>query len=232
MGGATNGAGNGVAGTADGGRFRQWPAAAGTTIQGALAHVDLESLARRGGDGRVRFAALPVTGLLVLRGDPARAKIGERAQAALGLELPAPLRAATSDGADVPPGSGRVLRWRSPDEWLLSCPIGEADALGAALEDGLGDGACTVDVSGGYTRFELTGEGVDDVLRRSTSYDVGPDGLPVGKVVGTGFAKTTVLLRRIAAQRVELVVRRSFADYVWTWLQRTAPLTVELPPGA
>ena len=62
-----------------------------------------------------------------------------------------------------------------------------------------------------------------------------PHGLPVGKVVGTGFAKTNVLLRRIETERVELVVRRSYADYLWTWLQRAAGpsgLTVELPPGA
>ena len=206
--------------------------ASGATMEGPLEHVGLESLARRGGDGTVRFAALPVTGLFALRGDPARSNLAERARAVLGLELPGALGSAASEGADVPPGSGRVLRWRSPDEWLLSCPLDEAEDLRVGLEDGLDARGGVVDVCGGYARLELAGEGVDGALRRSTAYDVGPRGLPVGKVVGTAFAKTTVLLRRIDPARVELVVRRSYADYVWTWLQRAAPLTVELPPGA
>ncbi len=228
---------NGAAPDAAGSAWRQWPASDEVVVEGPLEHVGLEALARRGGDHAVRFAALPVTGLLVLRGDRAASALADRAREALGLELPEALGTTTSEGADTPPGAGRVLRWRAPDEWLLSCPIAEAHELTVALEDGLGEGtgACIVDVSGGYARLELAGEGVDALLRRSTAYDVSPHGLPPGKVVGTTFAKTTALLRRIDPARVELVVRRSYADYAWTWLQRAAGpsgLTVELPPGA
>ena len=201
---------------------RPWPAAPGTAVEGPLAHVPLARLADAVPEAAtVRLAVLPVTGLLALRGDPERSALAEAVREATGLALPAALATSLSDGADSPPGAGRVLRWRSPDEWLLSCPIEELAELLEGIERRAGASACAVDVSGGYARFELSGEGADGALRRSTAYDPELD-LPAGKVVSTAFAKTAVTMRRIDAGRVELVVRRSFADYVWTWLQRAA----------
>ena len=57
------------------------------------------------------------------------------------------------------------------------------------------------------------------MLMKSTSYDVHPSNFPVGKAVGTNFAKTQLVIRHTAEETWELVVRRSFADYIWLWLQ-------------
>lgn len=224
---AANGAGAGGARAAP---LRQWPAAEGVAALSPLAHVGLEALAaRETGDATVRFTERPVTGLLVLRGDAGSDGFVRAVREATGLELPARLRS-TSGDADGG-GAARVIRWRSPDEWLLSCPIEEAHEITVALERAFDASACVVDVSGGYTLIELAGKGVDAVLARSTAYDATGE-LPPGKVVSTAFAKSAVMLRRIDAGRVELVVRRSFADYVWTWLQRAARpggLAIESP---
>ncbi len=49
--------------------------------------------------------------------------------------------------------------------------------------------------------------------------DVHDRNFPVGKVVTTVFAKTQAVIRRTGDKNWELVVRRSFADYTWLWLQ-------------
>jgi len=35
----------------------------------------------------------------------------------------------------------------------------------------------------------------------------------------TVFAKSTATIRRSGEQRFELIIRRSFSDYIWLWLQ-------------
>jgi len=79
-----------------------------------------------------------------------------------------------------------------------------------------------VDVSGGFTVLRLRGEHAQDVLMKSTPYDVHPDHFTRAKVVNTNFAKTQVTLRCVALGEYELIVRRSYSDYVWVWLQRAA----------
>ncbi|RML93225.1 Sarcosine oxidase, gamma subunit, partial [Pseudomonas syringae pv. maculicola] len=67
--------------------------------------------------------------------------------------------------------------------------------------------------------LELTGPKVRQVLMKSTSYDVHPDNFPVGKAVGTVFAKSQLVIRRTGEETWELLIRRSFSDYWWLWLQ-------------
>ncbi len=50
-------------------------------------------------------------------------------------------------------------------------------------------------------------------------YDVHPSNFPVGKAVGSIFAKSQCVIRHTGEDTWELVVRRSFADYFWLWLQ-------------
>ena len=76
-----------------------------------------------------------------------------------------------------------------------------------------------VNVSGGQTLLELSGPKVRELLMKSTSYDVHPSNFPVGKAVGTVFAKSQLVIRHTGEDTWELVVRRSFADYFWLWLQ-------------
>ncbi|KAA5829351.1 sarcosine oxidase subunit gamma, partial [Pseudomonas chlororaphis] len=63
---------------------------------------------------------------------------------------------------------------------------------------------------------------VRQVLMKSTSYDVHPNNFPVGKAVGTVFAKSQLVIRRMGEDTWELVIRRSFSDYWWLWLQDAA----------
>ena len=57
------------------------------------------------------------------------------------------------------------------------------------------------------------------VFLKSTPVDLHASEFPVGKVVSTVFAKSGAMICRVAEGRFALVVRRSFADEIWLWIQ-------------
>ncbi|UTW06322.1 sarcosine oxidase subunit gamma [Pseudomonas benzenivorans] len=178
-----------------------------------LFHAGLDEAARKGKSGAgVTLREKKLLGHLILRGDASDSNFSGAVHKALGLELPVALTLVASGETS--------LQWLSPDEWLLIVPSGEEFAteqkLRAALE---GQHFAIVNVSGGQTIVELSGPKVRELLMKSTSYDVHPSNFPVGKAVGTVFAKSQLVIRHTGEDTWELLVRRSFADYIWLWLQ-------------
>ena len=192
--------------------FQQNPGAE-AKAQSPLHHADLASLVGKGRkNAGVTLREKKLLGHLTLRGDGHNPEFAAGVHKALGLELPVALT--------VVANSDMSLQWMGPDEWLLIVPGGQEFAveqkLRAALE---GLHIQVVNVSGGQSLLELRGPNVREVLMKSTSYDVHPNNFPVGKAVGTVFAKSQLVIRRTAEDTWELVIRRSFADYWWLWLQ-------------
>jgi sarcosine oxidase, subunit gamma len=178
-----------------------------------LFHAGLDELARKGkSSAGVTLREKKLLGHLILRGEASDSNFSGAVHKALGLELPVALTLVASGETS--------LQWLSPDEWLLIVPSGEEFAteqkLRAALE---GQHFAIVNVSGGQTIVELSGPKVRELLMKSSSYDVHPSNFPVGKAVGTVFAKSQLVIRHTAEDTWELLVRRSFADYIWLWLQ-------------
>ncbi|MFJ4155020.1 sarcosine oxidase subunit gamma [Pseudomonas sp. NPDC089752] len=192
--------------------FQQNPGAE-AKAQSPLHHADLASLVGKGRkNAGVTLREKKFLGHLTLRGDGHNPEFAAGVHKALGLELPVALT--------VVANSEMSLQWLGPDEWLLIVPGGQEFAveqkLRAALE---GQHIQVVNVSGGQSLLELRGPHLREVLMKSTSYDVHPNNFPVGKAVGTVFAKSQLVIRRTAEDTWELVIRRSFADYWWLWLQ-------------
>ncbi len=192
--------------------FQQNPGAE-AKAQSPLHHADLASLVGKGRkNAGVTLRERKFLGHLTLRGDGHDPEFAAGVHKALGLELPVALT--------VVANAEMSLQWVGPDEWLLIVPGGQEVAveqkLRAALE---GQHIQVVNVSGGQSLLELRGPNVREVLMKSTSYDVHPNNFPVGKAVGTVFAKSQLVIRRTAEDTWELVIRRSFADYWWLWLQ-------------
>ncbi len=188
----------------------------GARGESPLHHAGLSELAGKGSaNAGVRLREKKLLGHLTLRGDGADAAFAAGVQQALGLELPLPLGISASGETS--------LQWVSPDQWLLIVPAGEEVAAELRLREALsGQHIQVVNVSGGQTLLELSGPRVREVLMKSTTYDVHPDRFPVGKAVGTHFAKAGCTIRHVAEGRWELLVRRSFSDYFWLWLQDAA----------
>lgn len=181
--------------------------------QSPLHHAGLPELVGKGNPkAGIRLREKKLRGHLTLRGDATDPAFVSGVQKALGLDLPVALTLVAEGETS--------LQWMSPDEWLLIVPQGEEFATETRLRDALaGLHVQVVNVSGGQTLVELSGEKVREMLMKSTPYDVHPSNFPVGKAVGTHFAKSQLVIRHTAEEVWELVVRRSFADYIWLWLQ-------------
>ncbi|MDR9439542.1 MAG: sarcosine oxidase subunit gamma family protein [Halomonas sp.] len=161
---------------------------------------------------RVVLRERAMAGHLILRGGAI--VLDEAVRGVLGVGLPGRPNTLTLDE-----GGERSIQWLSPDEWLVIVPGGEEFTLETRLREALGDAHyAIVNASGGQTLLELTGEKARELLMKSTPYDVHPEAFPVGKGVTTVFAKANLILRRPTEGRWELVLRRSFADYLYRWI--------------
>lgn len=181
--------------------------------QSPLHHAGLPELIGKGRAGAgIRLREKKLRGHLTIRGDAHDPAFARGIEEALGLQLPVALTMVASGETS--------LQWSGPDEWLLIVPQGEEFRIEQRLREALaGLHVQVVNVSGGQTLVELSGEKVRELLMKSTPYDVHPSNFPVGKAVGTHFAKSQLVIRHTAENVWELVVRRSFADYIWLWLQ-------------
>ena len=191
--------------------YQQRPDAA--HAESPLFHAGLDQLAGKGAaKAGVTLREKKLLGHLTLRGAGKDPAFAGGVHKALGLELPSALGLVANGETS--------LQWLAPDEWLLIVPSGTEFAVEQKLRAAL-DGLhiSIVNVSGGQTLLELSGAKVREVLMKSTSYDVHPSNFPVGKAVGTNFAKSQLVIRHTAEDTWELLVRRSFSDYFWLWLQ-------------
>ena len=195
--------------------YQQRPGS-GAKAESSLHHANLAGLIGKGRKNPgVIVREKKLLGHLTLRGDAKDPAFAEGVHKALGLELPVALSLVAKDQTS--------LQWMGPDEWLLIVPGGQEFAVEQALRAALaGLHISVVNVSGGQQLLELSGPNVREVLMKSTSYDVHPDNFPVGKAVGTVFAKSQLVIRHTGEDTWELLIRRSFSDYWWLWLQDAA----------
>lgn len=156
-----------------------------------------------------------------LRGDAGDAAFVEALRAALGLQPPtAPNTVAATDGL--------ALLWLGPDEWLAvqhaATPGAEAQ-LAAKLRGALeGQHAAVTEVGESLCCISVAGRRARDLLAKGCPLDLHP------RVFGGGghcaqshLAKTAITLHQTAdLPAFDLYVRRSFADYLWRWLEDAA----------
>lgn len=150
-------------------------------------------------------------GHINLRGDPANSRFREAAEKALGQELPTEPN--TVSAADV------TICWLGPDEWLVLADAGNTTALSRSLQDSLKGQHFAVNVvSGGQIALELSGERVREVLAKGSTLDFHPKVFVQGLCAQSGLAKASVLFAMTGENRMLIVVRRSFSDYLVSWL--------------
>jgi len=184
-------------------------------LQSPLHAFDLPAkVASPASQNRVVMSELPHLGYIVLRGKADDAAFMQGVAGVLGQVLP------TQPMTILSTSAGAVL-WVSPDEWLLVCKRSSRNALLAALTSALQDMfAQVVDNSGGLTALRVSGPDHMLLLRQLGPYDY--ESLAVGRCASTVASKTGFTVVRTDAAGVVIVFRRSFADYTWRLLERTA----------
>ena len=80
------------------------------------------------------------------------------------------------------------------------------------------------DVTGAWVQLDLLGPGVRPLLEKACTIDLAPEHSGAGQCAQTLLAKTPVVLATHAdAERVTLLLRRSFAEHVANWLLASGP---------
>ncbi|MES9904609.1 MAG: sarcosine oxidase subunit gamma family protein, partial [Sedimenticola sp.] len=176
--------------------------------------VDLDAFNRGlGVQAGVRIEEQPSLGHINLRGSPGDVFFLEKSERVLGVALPLTPNSTAA-------GTGAKVFWMGPDEWLLVTPVGDQEKLGDELREALTDEFVAVtDVSSGQTLLSISGENSRRLLSKGCPLDIHPRVFEVGDCAQTHLAKCGVLLHLVDQAPVfELVVRRSFSDYLGIWL--------------
>jgi sarcosine oxidase subunit gamma len=152
---------------------------------------------------------------LNLRGDVASPTFVDAVTGVLGGPLP------VQHNTVADHGEVRIF-WLGPDEWLITTPEGARSDLKTVLQEALeGIHFALSDVSSGQTTLVVSGPDAGSLLSKSCTLDLHPRAFAPGQCAQTLLAGSTVLLSRLErahGPEFELVVRRSFADYLWRCL--------------
>ena len=167
----------------------------GLPRQDPLAHLGLgRRMVAEPGTAGVHIALLPARTAINLRG-----------------EATSELRSIVAELA----GCGLPLR---PHEWLIT---GSADsaALTAKLQRAFRGKFVTVtDVSHAMAVIRLAGPNAGDALSKGCGLDLHPRVFKPGNVAGTLLAQAHVFLHQADESTYHVYVQRSYADYLWRWL--------------
>ncbi len=172
----------------------------------------------------VSLREIPDRGMIDLRGFTSDRKFMAAAKEVLGIALPKEPRTSVAWG-DI-----KVL-WMSIDQWLILCPRTKAAELLASLREALtGIHSLAVDVSDMRAVIRMEGYGCAEVLMKGTSLDLQSPDYTAGTCRRMRFAEIAALLHVVEDDVFDIYVFRSYAHYVWEFLNVAArePAKVKL----
>ncbi len=164
-----------------------------------------------------RIEEKPFRGYLNLRGRADNTGFLAAVLKVLGCEPP------TRANTVVDKGDCRIY-WLGPDEWLIVTPAGQQGELRARLQQALaGVFSAVVDNSSGLTSVHITGDNAAALLTTDCPLDLHPSVFKPGQCAQTRLAKAGMTLSPLPdSNGFEVIIRRSFADYLLLWLQDAA----------
>jgi len=165
-----------------------------------------------GSAGGIELEERPFIGKVNLRGNAGDPAFSEAVGSVVGCAPPVEPNTVAAAGE-------HTVFWLGPDEWQIHCGEDQQSDLVEGLRQALeGRHAAVVDVSDYYVVMRLTGNKTLEVLSKGTPLDLHPRAFPVGACAQTRFSHATILLHKLEAQVVDLQVRWSFAEYVWSFI--------------
>jgi sarcosine oxidase subunit gamma len=167
--------------------------------------------------GAIRVWEQAFLGHINVRGDAGDSRFTAAVKAVLGAELPVKANTLSIAGAIA-------IYWLGPDEWLVITPGDRERAIAGELRAAFGTMHVAItEVSGGQTVVELHGPRVRELLSKECPLDFDPRSFPPGTCAQSHLAKAPILLHALDdGNGFAVVIRRSFADYFWLWLEDAA----------
>ena len=114
----------------------------------------------------------------------------------------------------------RVVIWLGPDEWLVVSSPESRERVADKLEEALsGLHVAVNDISSGQTIIRLRGPRARDLLSKGCPLDFHPRAFGAGQCAQSHIAKSNALIIQVDdTPTYDVIVRRSFADYLARWL--------------
>ena len=159
-----------------------------------------------------------------LRGDIENREFGSKVGNILGIILP-------KESCSISTKEKITCMWLGPNEWLLvSNDTVTKDSNDHELEEMLFNdiskknlGSVT-NISDHYTIFNLTGTNIFEILSKGCPFDFSSENFGDNKVVQTILNHVDITIHRRSKNDVDLYVRRSFSNHLWSWIKDSARL--------
>ena len=164
-----------------------------------------------------RIEEKPFLGFINLRGRSNNTRFLAGTLKVLGCEPP------STANTVVDSGDYRIY-WLGPDEWLIMTPAGMQEELKDKLLAAL-DGvfSSVVDNTSGLTAIRITGDNAAALLATDCPLDLHSQHFKHGQCAQTRLSKAGMTLSPLPDNAgFEVIIRRSFADYLLLWLQDAA----------
>lgn len=201
-------------------------------LESPLVRFNLTERANKSQPGKagVQVAERAFLGHINLRGNSGDQSFVNAVEGALGFGLPV-------EPNTVAEGNGLVAYWLCPDEWLVVTPGDREAEVVKALRSALSDVfAAVTETSSGQTVIILSGPHARDLLAKGCTLDLHPRVFGTGRCAQSLLSKAGILIRQLdESPSYEIIVRRSFADYLMQWMELEAKeygLAVVAPPEA
>ena len=157
-----------------------------------------------------------------LRGDIENRDFASKVGKILGMILP-------KESCSTSKKEKITCMWLGPNEWLLvsnDTVIKESNdyELEKILFNDISKtnlGAVT-NISDHYTIFNLTGSNIFEILSKGCPFDFNSENFGDNKVVQTILNHIDVTIHKKTKDDVDLYVRRSFSNHLWSWLKDSA----------
>jgi sarcosine oxidase subunit gamma len=179
--------------------------------QGALDHLGLAARAQSAGENGVHLTVLPVPRIIELRGAWSDA-FASAVQQTLGVNIPA-----TSPGTAK--SDDLTALWMGPDRWWLVADGPVLPSVNELHQKLTAFNAAVVEVGDAFVTVKIAGPKSRDVLAKGCTIDLHPRAFKTGSIVQTNLAKAQIALYQLDEITYQIFARRSFAEYLWTWLE-------------
>lgn len=133
-----------------------------------------------------------------------------------GLPLPKPGEAGVHDGG--------LICWIAPCEWVLAVPADESSMTAVGLVSKLDtEFAAITPMTDSRVVIQISGFGARRLLAMGSGVDYHVSAFNSGSCVTTKLAGIPAMVLQVEEGEVFLIIiDRSYADYLWSWMQQAA----------
>ena len=166
-----------------------------------------------GGEAGVVLGERPFIGKINVRGNPEAKEFLAAIKGVLGFDLPLEPNTVTA--------KGKVnALWLGPDEWQVTTPPEEDQALLDKLRGGLaGMHSGVTDVGDGRSTVTLAGPRARDLLAKGCGLDLHASTFGPGRCAQSLLARVPALVHQTDdTPSFDITVNRNIAVYLWEWL--------------